>query len=819
MLVGRRAELEVIDRSLDALVAGHPGVLEITGEAGIGKSRLIAELLMEAAVDGATVIELGGAGLQSGAGLWPLRQLLEDRAGLDEVGVALLATLVGIDASAGYDRVESDDRRLREQIEEAVLAFLEAGFGDRGTIVVVEDLHWVDGATRDLIGRLIRQDDPRLLVVLTSRDPAAVPRGDLTTTVALGPLDGERRVDLVHALGGDDLDVRLVRQVAARSDGIPLFAAELLRAALADAERSVPTDADLAFALAGIDDGPRGVPEVLYEPLAARLNVEPNAMEVAAAAATIGRDVDRDLLLRACPLTEVEVYEGIQTLIDGGVLEPHGTRLDHLRFHHELVRAVVEDLQTPVRRRQLHRRVADAMLASDSDGQAVDWFVLGSHLQAADDLAAATDAFLRGAAAARKRGDLLEARAILTRAVEMVTAPGVELPVQEVALRLRRGYLAVSLEGNTSATAMADYDRCLEVVASGDDADGLVSTLTCIAAYCMAKGELDRCEELYTPMLQVTGPLQDISRFLAKTGEGLATFYRGDLRRAATLGEEAVALGAAFDRADSYDAWYFVPLDPRASNHGMLAVARFLMGDVAGWDVQARSSRAAANALPFPTGAFTLAGLITFEVWMNIELGLLDAVPLLLDEIDEISARHGFDQWSIVSATQREVYTAMRAAQEGATPEETTRAAHTLGGYLAMWKTMDQWVFLTYYTTCQGTLFAAAGELELARAAFLESLAIGERTRMRFYDSETLRQLAAVQGDPAARRATLHAALDLARTQGIAFIELRIATDLHRETGDDEPLRAAVGRFPESASYAALDEARALVDEPARPPG
>ena len=77
----------------------------------------------------------------------------------------------------------------------------------------------------------------------------------------------------------------------------------------------------------------------------------------------------------------------------------------------------------------------------------------------------------------------------------------------------------MSLEGNTSAQAMADYDRCLELAASGDDPDGLVSTLTCIAAYYMAKGELDRYAELYTPMLgQVTGPLRDIARYLAKTG-------------------------------------------------------------------------------------------------------------------------------------------------------------------------------------------------------------------------------------------------------------------------------------------------------------
>ena len=248
-------------------------------------------------------------------------------------------------------------------------------------------------------------------------------------------------------------------------------------------------------------------------------------------------------------------------------------------------------------------------------------------------------------------------------------------------------------------------------------------------------------------------------------------------------------------------------------NHGTVAMARFLMGDVAGWREHVRASRSAAIALPFPTGAFTLAGFITFEVWMHVELGLDDGVLTLLDEIDEISARHGFDQWAIVASTQREVSNALRAIDRGDDPAEILRLGHTLGGYLAMWKTMDQWVFLTYYTTCQGRLFAAAGERELARATFEESLAIGERTGMRFYDAETLRHLAGLQDDPAERLAMLEAALELASEQEVAFIALRVAADLHRETGDDARLRDVVAQFPESASYAALDLARVLVSD------
>jgi class 3 adenylate cyclase/tetratricopeptide (TPR) repeat protein len=840
-LVGRDAELAVLREAWRAARSGtrpKGACVAIVGEAGIGKSRLAAELALEIAVDGGSVVELGGAALQSGAGLWPIRRLLEDQAalagvaeprqrldrlrnvagaaGLDETGVALLATLLGIEPEAGYSPVESDDRRLREQIEEAVLALLRSIVGGTGTLLLAEDLHWFDPATRDLLARLVRDDQPHLLVVLTSRDPSAVPRGDLTTVVELEPLDEPARLELVRALAGDELPLRAVEQVAARSDGIPLFASELVQAARLPA--TAASGADLVLAAAALEEPDRTIPEVLYEPLAARLNVSPAAMEVAAVAALVGREVDRALLLRACSLPTAELHAGIEALLTAGVLEPHATRPDHLRFHHELVRAVVEDLQTPLRRRQLHRQVADALLAGDADGQAVDWFVIGSHLEGAGDPGRAADAFARAAAAARRRGDLLEARSILSRGIDLVSAPGVDLPRQEVDLRLRRGYLSVSLEGNTSATALADYDRCLELVAGGDDRDGLVTTLACIGAYWMAKGDLDRCDALYVPLSELTGPREAVARFLAATGMAIATFYRGDLRRAVELAEAALDLMGSLGGEDDLDAWSFVPLDPRATSHATAAMARFLMGDVEAWQEQIRASRAAANALPFPSGAFTLAGFLTFEVWMHIELGFTDAVPALLDELDEISARHGFDQWSIVSATQREVFDGLQAAERGADPADLVRRANLLGGYLAMWKTMDTWVFLTYYTSCQGRLYAAAGERELARATYEESLAIGRQTQMRFYDAETLRHLAAVQDEPAEGVRLLHEAIALAQEQGGLLNELRSTMDLYRATGDAAPLRSTVERFTATSSYPTLDAARALLGGAARPP-
>ena len=195
----------------------------------------------------------------------------------------------------------------------------------------------------------------------------------------------------------------------------------------------------------------------------------------------------------------------------------------------------------------------------------------------------------------------------------------------------------------------------------------------------------------------------------------------------------------------------------------------------------------------------------------------------LLDELDEISARHGFDQWAIVASTSAGgLQRATGPSTEAPTQPRSSGLAHTLGGYLAMWKTMDQWVFLTYYTTCQGQLFAAAGERRAGPATFEDSLAIGERTQMRFYDAETLRHLALVQDDPAERLAMLQARPRAALSeQGVACHR---APRRSRPPPRDRrrcPAARRRGAVPRVGQLPALDLARVLVSdaEPRRPVG
>ncbi len=824
-LLDREEEAARMEAAWEAAREGQrqPGdCVAVIGESGIGKSRLVAHLCAQAREAGSAVVTLPGSILHTQIGLSPFRRLIEDACGIDRrtpptarlerlgellarqgvepVALPLLAALLGIDPSSGYEAVELDARLLREQIADATLQLLGSFLREPGAIVVAEDLHWFDDESRDLLGSLVRSSRPNVLVILASRNLADAPRGDRTVLLELDPLERSHRLELLDHVTGGALDAAALEDLAQRSDGVPLFLEELGRAALHG-----PTGASVGARAVSSD-----VPELLYEPLVARLQVDANGMGLAAAAATIGREADHDLLLRVSDLDAQALDDALAVLVEGRVLETVDAAPRRYRFRHDLLRAVAYDLQPPSRQRDLHGRVADALLEGAED-DTVDWTVVAGHYDVAEQGSKAILAYERAAATARRRGALAEARNLLHRAIEL--APGAIEAKREIDLRLSRGFLAVSMEGNTSADAALDYEQCLELALESGNNEALFATLNALWSYYAARGELDRSAELLARLSEVGGDGQEAARFLASAGLGMIHGYRGDALEGTRLCEDAVARMSSFDQGEFYSRWWFVPLDPAASAHAYLAIGRLLQGELQGALVQLQAARDTVAALPFPQGSFSRAGIATLEVWLFAEVQDFEGASATLDEIELLSTQHGFDQWSIVATTQRAVVAGLQELERGADADKAALATHAaaLGGYLMMWKMVDQWIFVTYYTTIQASFHAAAGELDAARATLDEALQIAERTGMHFYTAETRRYLARLAEDPDERIAGLRGALTLAREQHVTLFELRAARDLLDCARQRDELVKAVAKFAPDVSYPELDAARELL--------
>ena len=431
-LVGREREVAYLRQSWAQATAGElstPGVT-FQGEAGIGKSRLAWSAVDAAERSHGVVLQLIGSPFHTDVGLRPVRRLLERRCGIGRTSdpaerlqhlraeieersldpatmVPLLAPLLGIDPQFGYQPVHAEGRKLYDRICEAVRDYLLACLRETPALVLVEDMHWFDEDTAEIVGSLVDSElNGHVLVVITSREQV-LPDSSRAVVFHLNPLTDDEADELIVALH-PDVTVDQQRAVRRRCDGVPLYIEEVVAKL-----KEQPTDLSTAA----------GVPDTLYEALYARLRSSSNAIRVAEAAAIIGSRVERGLLMAVVDLDEHEVARAIQQLVHGRVLEP--LDLDSWRFHHELLREVAAELSPPTLRRELHSRTADALISAAADGNP-DWPLIARHYERAERYIEAASSYAQASANARQRGALGEALTYLSYAVSQVerSTPG-----------------------------------------------------------------------------------------------------------------------------------------------------------------------------------------------------------------------------------------------------------------------------------------------------------------------------------------------------------------------------------------------------------
>lgn len=822
----------------------RPHGVHLVGESGIGKSRLAAAFADEARAEAAVCLQLLGSPFRADTNFHPLRVLIEERCGVQrdatpverlarlrrevsEVGLApsemvpLLAPVLDIPSAAGYRAVEADSRKLREAIAVGATRYVLACLGSGPALLLVDDVHWSDESTLDLTARVLRSDRGGLLVITSSRDEPPQELGGVET-ISLSPFDHSASSELVASLD-PRLDDAACRALVERADGVPLFLEELALGAGVSSDES----ADLQSSQPGtsattLPPQPRGsraagagpsgsVPDVLYEPLVARLHATGPGVQVAAAVAAIGRDVDRRMLSQVVvDMSDSDLDAAISALTRELILEGGLEDDGRLRFRHELLRVVAYDLQPPSRRRELHRRVAEALVAESGEAGAVDWQLVASHHDAAGQPSEAITAYQHAADGVRRVGALSEARSFLGRAIELVP----DLPDNpdtrslEVGLRLRRGFLAASAEGNSSPDATHDYERCLELGLGDIAGDDMFNTLIPMFGYYMVRGDLERAQQVAEVLRSGLARGREHYRPDNDAALGMVRWYAGDFRTAHDRLEASVAGLASRQSTPDYAATYFMPNDGPASAHAHLALARFMRGDVRGADAQTEAARRRCRAIDFPQGPFTAAQAESYAAWTLIERGDLLGARAVVATLADIADRHGFDLWALVGATERATVDALSAVDaERSGSAVLASHAQNIEGLCGMWKMIDFALFLPFYTAAAGRVRAAAGDSEGAAARYDEALNLARATGIHFYDAEVLR-LRSHLPDKAAT-GQLRTALDLARAQGAVPFELRIARDLLARGEADAPelLASATARFAPDTHYPELDEA------------
>jgi DNA-binding CsgD family transcriptional regulator/tetratricopeptide (TPR) repeat protein len=458
--VGRAEELARLDA---ALASAEPRTLLVGGEAGIGKTRLLGEFTTRAQAAGARV--LTGACLHVGEGVLAyapisqaLRQLVRglDPATLERVvgaGRAELARLVP-DLGAVPAAEQAASGLARERLFEGLLGVVERLATDRPLVVAVEDLHWADRSTLDLLSYLVANlAEAQAVLVATYRSDELGRRHPLRAVLAeldrhatverleLGRLDRVGLGGLLAGILGAPPVPQLLTRVLARSDGNPFFAEELLAA--------------------GPGGGELGLSATLHDLLAARVDaMSGQGQQVLRVAAVAGRRVGHGLLAAACSLEEPVLLDAVREAVEHHVLIPDADG-DAYAFRHALLQEVVESDLLPGERSQLHATLARSLaahpeLAGGTPAQtaaevAVHWYE--SH-----DLAQALPAAVTAGVAAEQTLAFAEAQRHFERALDLwdqVPDVATGLPLDRAELLERAAEAAYLARDQQRAVALA----------------------------------------------------------------------------------------------------------------------------------------------------------------------------------------------------------------------------------------------------------------------------------------------------------------------------------------------------------------------------
>ena len=634
-LVGRGWEMSAVEGLLDRALGGHGAVVEVVGEPGIGKSRLVREVAAMAAVRDVEVFSAfceshtsqvpfhavarllraatGVEGLDGQAARTRVRDQIPDA---DPEDVLLLDDLLGIaDPITAIPAIDPDARRRR------LAALLNAArlSRQRPAIYVVEDAHWIDEVSESMLTDFLIPQTPALVLVTYRPEyQGAFTRVADAHTVALAPLsDSETAALVAHLLGPEPSVDALGRRVAERAAGNPFFAEELVRDL---AERGVLQGEPGAYASAA-EVSEVSVPATLQATIAARIDrLDPKAKRTLSAAAVIGSRFGLDLLtvLGVEPVTADLVAA---QLID----QVEFTGQPEYVFHHPLIRAVAYEAQLKSDRAELHRRLAAAIEAREPESADQNAALIAEHLEAAGDLHAAYGWHMRAAAWATNR-DIATARLSWGRAQKIADA----LPAEDLnrtAMRIAPRTMLCGTAWRVHVNVTGDrFDELRELCAAAGDKASLAIGM---AGLVMDHAHQDRMREVSQLTSEAMALAESVGDATLTVGLSFPLIY-GKIESAEWC-EVLRWSQAVVDLADgdpsSGNFLVGCPLALAITTRGM---ARYWLGRP-GWLEDLRDGQ------PMARGAdpASYAGVVGYTYLMGIPLGVLRPDDRALHEIED----------------------------------------------------------------------------------------------------------------------------------------------------------------------------------------
>jgi class 3 adenylate cyclase/predicted ATPase len=833
--IGREHELEMLLERWKRVRDGMGQVVLLGGEAGIGKSRLLTTLRAAVKDEPHLLLDCQCSAYHVNSPLHPFIELLRrlfalERAGLSDADKlqlltsalahhgmsapaeqSLFASLLSLPAVIDRDTLRLGVQQLKARTLRA-LSKLLLQLGDGAPVlIVIEDLHWVDPTSLEVLGLILDASSTSpVLVVLTFRPEFVAPWADRphVAELSLARLSGEQtRVLVRQVTGGKSLPAEVMAQIVATTDGIPLFVEELTKTLLeSGALRETPEGYELTAPLASID-----VPTTVLDSLMSRLDRLPGAKPVAQIASVLGRDFPYGWLSAVSMMTEATLQQELGRLVRAGLLEQRGVApLASFRFKHALVKDAAYHSLLRADRQDFHRRVADTLVEKSPTDARIQPEIIAHHYTEAAQADPAARFWQMGGQRALERSHDVEAVAHFTRGLEMLRKLPLDAGRQKRELSMQVGRAAAlrATRGFAAAITGEAYMDARALAVAVGDSNALITALNGLYAYHMVRAEHSHARPVAEGLVHLADQLGDPThQMVGHRALGAVLFHIGNPESGRTYLERALA---------AYDPEKHSRLAPLFGTDHAETVMSFLslVLWVQGRPDQALSMQLGALAHSEQLGHLhTLAQALTFLCFVRLLRrepgGVLEAATRLVAMSDE----HSFP---LMAASGR--FWGAWAVSERGDRVRGIRNMETAAG--AWWATGAQ-TYRSFAETLMAEAYLRSGDLDgsgrLLQTASDRIAASDER----WAESELLRvrgEHARASGDSADSLRLFQTAMDCAAKQGAHMWSLRAAQSLCRHLLAERPdadihtiLAPLLAAIPEGADTADVIEARQLL--------
>ena len=795
--VGREQELALLVGRWREAIGGEGQVVLLCGEAGIGKSRLTHSLCDRLAGEQYQTIQFHCSPYHINTALYPAINFLRQAAGLasqdsaqaqlekldvlaresgieNQDTVSLLADLLSIRGDDRYPTVNVSSETRKDMTLEALVHHLQGLAARCPVVFIVEDAHWLDPTTLDLLTRIIdRIRQMRVLLLITFRSDFKPVWAEYShvTSLTLSRLPRRQSAELVATMtGGKTLPPEVQQAILAKADGVPLYIEALTENVL---ESGLLTEGNESFIVkATLKELP--IPDSLHALLMERVDRLGPAKDIAQTGAAIGREFTYELVRATVEMPDNQLRQALDRFVASGLIYQEGEiPLATYHFKHALVQDAAYSTLPKKPRRGLHARIAKTLESRFPERANREPELLAYHYEQAGLTGPAVEYWHRAARRGAERSANIEALNHFHRALELLKElpPGPERNALELELLLARGAPLLSVKGYASDDMEDNYRRAKDLLQEHSDSVHQFRAIRGLWVFHLVRGHLANARSLAEDLLALAQREQSADLLIeAHQALGSTYFFLGRFDEGRTHMLTAKSLD---DPSQHRSQALRFGQDSGITARIMLARTLWILGEVEQVEPLAQEAMGMARELEH---SFNLVFTLVALSWIYSTLRNANRTRELTDEAIAASTQYSFAlglAWATVSQGW--------ALAENGQEEGLGTLLHGLAATRATGAGLNN----TFTLALLADIYLRHNRIDEGLAAIEEALKFAVTGGERFWHAELLRlkgELLLGQSDPSVQAAEqcFCEALKIAQDQHAKMLELRAATSLAR---------------------------------------